>query len=241
MKRNWIRLPLEGACNVRELGGVPAADGGQTQWHRFLRSDNLRNLTGADVRKLLDYGVVAVIDLRSRAEVAKHPDCEEIISQVEYWNIPFLEEDLSPEGQAEAKDQLSGLSNLYLGLLKRRTVIKELFERIADAPDGCVLFHCAVGKDRTGVLAMLLLMLAGADKQDCQTNYMQSFINLTRKEWFRQVIESDYSDLICSDADFIEAAYDYVAGQENGIDGFLRDCQIDPDCIAKVRRRILDK
>lgn len=239
MKRNWIRLPLQGACNVRDLGGLPTADGRQTQWHRFLRSDNLHELTDDDMEKLKAYGVKMVIDLRSRAEAEKHPDRAEILSWVEYHNIPFLEEDLSPEGQAAAKEKLTGLSQLYLGLLKRKPVIKELFERIAEVQDGCVLFHCAVGKDRTGVLAMLLLMLAGVDRQDCQANYMQSFVNLTRKEWFRHIKESALNELIRSDAEFITAAYDYVADFAGGIDGFLMDCEISPECIAEVRGRIL--
>ncbi|MGL5438048.1 MAG: tyrosine-protein phosphatase [Lachnospiraceae bacterium] len=239
MKRNWIRLPLKGACNVRELGGLPAMKGGQTQWHQFLRADNLHELTEDDVEMLLEYGVSMVIDLRSRAEMEKNPDHIGVIGRVVYCNVPFLEEDLSPEGQAAEKERLADLSNLYLRLLKRKTVIKDLFTCIAGAPDGCVLFHCAVGKDRTGVLALLLLMLAGVDRQDCQTNYMQSFTNLTRKEWFCHIKESEFNNLIRSDAEYIEAAYDYVAGYEGGIDGFLEDCGIAAECIARVRSRIL--
>ena len=63
----WARLPLEGACNVRELGGYPTASGAMTQYHRFLRSDSLGSLTPADERFLHDYGVRAVIDLRDQA------------------------------------------------------------------------------------------------------------------------------------------------------------------------------
>lgn len=240
MKRNWIRLPLAGACNVRELGGLPAMNGGQTQWHRFLRSDHLMELTEDDIRMLVGYGVRTVIDLRSGAEAEKEPDHPGLLGQVDYFSIPFLEEDLSPAGQAFAAERLSNLSNLYLGLLKRKAVIKELFECIAGARDGCVLFHCAVGKDRTGVLALLLLMLAGADRQDCVTNYIQSFTNLTRKEEFRQIKESEYYHLVRSDAEYIEAAYEYVSNFAGGIDGFLSDCQISVECIAKVRSRILD-
>lgn len=240
MKRNWIRLPLDGAYNVRELGGLPAKDGTQTAWHRFLRADHLEELTGRDAEMLLAYGVRTVIDLRSPSETAEHPDYAGLLTRVEYHNIPFLEQDLSPQGQAWEKEHLVDLSTLYLSLLKRHSIIKTVLETIAAAPDGCILFHCAVGKDRTGVLALLLLMLAGVDKQDCQTNYMQSFTNLTRRELFRQMKDSEYGILVQSDADYIAAAYDYVAARDQGIDGFLKECGISAGCIAGVRRRILE-
>lgn len=238
MKRNWIRLPLEGACNVRELGGYSTMDGMQTGWHRFLRSDNLSGLTETDVAKLLEYGVSTVIDLRSKSEIIKHPDHAGLLTQVQYLGIPFLEEDLSPEGQEQLRGKNIDYSDLYLALLRRSQIIKELFEQIAAAPKGCVLFHCAVGKDRTGVLAMLLLALAGVDKQDCQTNYMQSFVNLNRKEEFRQLNDTEYSGLLRSDPEFIEAAYDIVTGYSGGIEGFLQSCGISAECIVTVRRRI---
>ena len=240
MKRYWIRLPLDGAHNVRELGGLPAKDGRQTAWHRFLRADSLEELTDRDAEMLLEYGVRTVIDLRSPSETMQHPDYAGLLTRVKYHNIPFLEQDLSPEGQAWAKDQLADLSSLYLSLLKRKNIVKAILEQMAAAPDGCVLFHCAVGKDRTGVMAMLLLMLGGVDKQDCQTNYMQSFTNLTRREIFRRLKESEYARMVQSDVDYIEAAYDYVAAWDHGIDGFLTDCRISADCISDIRRRVLE-
>lgn len=240
MKRNWIRLPLDGAHNVRELGGLPAKGGRQTAWHRFLRADSLEELTDRDTELLLGYGVNTVIDLRSPSETVQHPDYAGLLARVEYHNIPFMEQDLSPEGQAWAKEQLADLSSLYISLLKRKNIVKAVLEQIAAAGDGCLLFHCAVGKDRTGVLALLLLMLAGVDKQDCQTNYMQSFTNLTRREVFRKLKDSEYAKMVQSDVEYIEAAYDYVMAWDQGIDGFLKDCRITADCIADIRCRMLE-
>lgn len=240
MNRNWIRLPLEGAHNVRDMGGLPVKGGGQTAWHRFLRSDFLTDLTKADVELLLDYGVTTIIDLRSFAEVEKEPDSPLLCKQVKYYAIPFMQEDLSPEGQSQNKRKILNLSELYVFLLEQKAVIKQLFECIEDAPNGCILFHCTAGKDRTGVLAMLLLMLSGTDKQDCQTNYMQSFINLSRKEKFMKIKNSEYNSLIMSEPDSLEAAYDIVAGWNGGIEGFLKDCGITAECIARVKARCIE-
>ena len=65
----WI--DLDGAVNVRDVGGLPAADGGQTVPGRLLRADNLQELSPADVTRLVrDFGLTTVIDLRSSAELA---------------------------------------------------------------------------------------------------------------------------------------------------------------------------
>lgn len=240
MIQNWIRLPLEGAHNVRELGGLPAMEGRQTAWHRFLRADQLSNLTEADSEMLRSYGVSTVIDLRSLSETLNHPDNPKFIETVDYYHIPFMEKDLSPQGQANITQTLQSLGSLYLSLLKRKSVIAQLFEHIAFAPEGCVLFHCTAGKDRTGVLALLLLMLAGVDRQDCQTNYMQSFTNLTRNELFIKISDRGYHSLVRSDPEDIAVPYDYIAAFPQGILGFLADCGVKEDCIQRVRRRCLD-
>ena len=58
------RLEIQGAHNVRDLGGYRTRDGGRTRWGRFLRADTLHLLTPGAQTLLLDYGVGTVIDLR---------------------------------------------------------------------------------------------------------------------------------------------------------------------------------
>lgn len=239
MGKNWIRLPLDGAYNVRELGGLPAMGGEQTAWHAFLRSDQLSELTDRDIEMLLDYGVRTVIDLRSDSETGESPDRPKLLSCVRYSHIPFIEIDISPEGQAKTIESLRDLGNLYLSLLGRRDVVRQLFMEIEQAPEGCILFHCTAGKDRTGVLSLLLLMLAGVDRQDCETNYMQSFINLTRNPEFMYLSENGYHGLVRSDAGDIDRAYEHIASYFGGIRGFLRDCGISDSCMDQVRARCL--
>lgn len=212
-------------------------DGRQTGWHGFLRGDQLSDLTDRDIEILLDYGVKTVMDLRSASETAKRPDHPDLLNRVRYCHIPFLEEDLSPQGQADMKEALQDLSGLYLSLLKRKTVIRQIFLEIQSAPQGCILFHCTAGKDRTGVLSLLLLMLAGANRQDCQTNYMQSFTNLTRNEIFTRLSEKGYYHLVRSEADDIMPSYDYIASFPQGILGFLHDCGVPASCVEQVRLR----
>lgn len=73
-EKNWVRLPLVFASNVRELGGYPVEEGGQTAYHRFLRADDISELSESDIQFLLRYGVTSVLDLRSDGEVCRKPD-----------------------------------------------------------------------------------------------------------------------------------------------------------------------
>ena len=78
MKRNpnlnYTRLPMEKAYNVRELGGYATKKGLITMHHQFLRSENLTDITEEDKEFLIEYGLSAIVDLRSREEALIYPN-----------------------------------------------------------------------------------------------------------------------------------------------------------------------
>ena len=242
-QKNWVRLPLEMAHNVRELGGYPVQGGGQTAYHRFLRADDLSTLTDNDIAFLRAYGVSMVIDLRSDDEAQKAPDRLDGAEGIAYVRIPFLGRDLSDTVQASEADIALGLGTLYAGMLENKAVVKEIFEAIEKAPEGCVLFHCTAGKDRTGVLAMLLMSLAGADKQDCITSYEQSYINLSRKAGFEQMIQAaalaKYEALMYSLPETMASCYDQMIQKYGSAADYLRGCGLSERLLESIRRRVL--
>lgn len=185
----WQRLPLEGLANARELGGYPRSDGGQTLWRRFIRSDALADATPADIEFLRNYGVRAVLDMRGEKEAEGRPDVS-LGPDVVTANIsPFKVNMASTDMQATMP-----ATWVYDCIFENREAWRGIFAFIADAPEGCVLFHCSVGKDRTGILAALLLMLAGCDRWDAFASYVPSRVNIMRLPFFRP-----YWDKICSD------------------------------------------
>ncbi len=238
-EQSWVRLPLENAYNVRELGGVPLAGGGQTAWRRFLRADDMDRLSQNDIDFLLDYGVCTVIDLRSASEVAEKPDKLALRPEIQYYHIPMMEQDLSPEGQLQLAKSWE-LSGMYVELVKRQDTVAQIFAAIGREEDGCVLFHCAGGKDRTGILGMLLLMLAGADYQDCQASYMQSCIHLSRNADFgpNSAVAQTFAHLLNSHAENIAPAYQHVQRHPNGIEGYLQACGVETDTIRRIKDRL---
>lgn len=240
----WKRLPLYGAQNVRDLGGYPTINGGRTRYRRFLRADGLGRLSAWDVRYLHSYGVRAVIDLRDESEVQQMPDVS-LGRDVTYVNIPLLGFNAADVERIErliAADEFS-MDDVYKSILENYEGVRACFKFIAEAPKGCVLFHCAVGKDRTGVLAMLLLSLAGVDKWDIVADYSQSWAHLMRDEAFREdwLNESGnaFRDGMTSDPKTIEFALDLLEMEHGSVEDYLLECGVPDEDVAAVRQRLL--
>lgn len=180
---NWQRLPLEGACNVRDLGGYPVGIR-QTKWHAFLRGDNLSHLTEDDEQFLYDYGVRTVIDLRSDEEVKHEPDQLVTRPDLSFIHVALGQTDYSDtevlnELQKKALSQGFKIESVYDDIFDNTKALRAIFRSIAMEPeDTAILFHCNAGKDRSGIIAMLLLMLAGVSHEDCIGNYILSYSNI---------------------------------------------------------------
>ena len=243
-ERNWVRLPLTGANNVRELGGYPVLGGGQTAYHRFLRSDGLGMLTRKDVEFLRGYGISTVIDLRDMHEVKRSPNVD-LGEGVVTHHIPLLGVNLadSEEIKRHLGEEELDMRGLYYLMLENGDGVRACFEAIAGASDGCVLFHCAVGKDRTGMLALLLLSLAGVDRFDIISNYMQSRIHLMRDEAYAEGWADPNKEMFHSALDsppeMAEYVLDLIESEHGGIVRYLMDCGVGDKVIDAVYERLV--
>jgi len=185
--RRWI--PLEGAANARDVGGVPLAGGGAVPAGRLLRADNLQDLTERDVALLVsELGLRAVIDLRTGVEVAREgpgPLTRRPEVIVEHRSLypetggqtDFDLETISPWGRLERHPTDADESptvQAYLGYLRRRPdSVVAAIRTIATPPDGgAVLVHCAAGKDRTGVVLALALDAVGVRREEVVADYL---------------------------------------------------------------------
>ena len=171
------QLPLARVRNVRDLGGCAyrAEDGsqGETAYGIFLRGPSLRKLTPGDYEYLQEYGegLKCVVDLRSDFEVGHWPDpYARGRDGVAYVHVQMLDQLNSGKFRDALPDRMS---TVYKGLLDNHaSSIRRVMESIdAFGQDGCTLFHCRAGKDRTGVVAMLLLGLAGVSDEDIVADY----------------------------------------------------------------------
>ncbi|MEU5883862.1 tyrosine-protein phosphatase [Spirillospora sp. NPDC047279] len=196
-RSRWI--DLDGAVNVRDLGGLPTTDGGTTRRGRVLRSDNLQDLTVADIRTLVDdYELRDVIDLRSEAEVRlEGPGPLTRTPSVTVHGLSLFAEggrytDVAADQPAEGTDGIDIDKVLpwqtrpdnapaqdrpishYLGYLEDRpdSIVAAL--RVMTRPTGSALVHCAAGKDRTGVVCAFALDVAGVTREAVVADYAQT-------------------------------------------------------------------
>ena len=234
----YTRLPLEGAYNVRELGGQPCP-GGATNFGAFLRGDDLSHLTETDIAFLLEYGLVAVIDLRSAGElaVAKDPFAQD--ARVNYANISFMGENVSTAA-ADIPMEENYLQQAYLGMLETaQAEIVAAFTFIAAQKPGCVLFHCTGGKDRTGVLAALLLGLAGVAEEDILANYQTTYTFLRRNKELVGGANGYPESVMYSLPAYMEPALALIKEKYGTTENYLLTAGASPEVLASVKARLV--
>jgi protein-tyrosine phosphatase len=240
-------IVLNGVCNLRDLGGYPVADGGRIRWGRVLRSDSLHDLHDSGIDALIEAGLTRVIDLRDASEIAYQPNPFHSHRSVRYTHLPlFAHLDLHAH-IARLADVDDILLELYCEVLtQRQAVLSEALSAIADAGPGAVLFHCTVGKDRTGVLAAILLAAVGASTEDIVADYALTTgridgirQNMLEKLSASGVDRKSFSALFSSDPSTMRSMFDFLDSRYGGIDAYLH--ALDPDwrLRKKLRERML--
>jgi protein tyrosine/serine phosphatase len=181
----WIEL--DGAANVRDLGGLTTTDGAAIRAGTLLRSDNLQDLTPRDIKLLTgEHGVRNVIDLRSQFEVDKEgpgPLTREPAVTIHHFSL-MPESGRATDVAADTVDTdrvLPWRENYRTGT-EHQPVIGHYLGYLSTRPDSIVaalrvvatgpaIIHCAAGKDRTGVVIALALHVAGVTREQIVTDY----------------------------------------------------------------------
>ena len=117
MKNKYIRLPLKGTYNTRELGGFVSSDKQITAFGRFLRSDRLDGLKDEDIKFLKAYGLTTVIDLRSKSECQMMEDQPIIKAGFNYRHLPLMREEDYLKAMEDPKTY-SSAANDYIGIIE---------------------------------------------------------------------------------------------------------------------------
>ncbi|MDX6426474.1 MAG: protein-tyrosine phosphatase [Gaiellaceae bacterium] len=170
-------LDWDGCVNVRDLGGFTTPSG-TTAFGVLVRADNARKLTPAGWRAASEYGIRTVLDLRSDPECAADPPAHPGFAHRRISLFDHFDGDAAYRAdllaRAASLDNAEKHRLLYREALELDTArFAEAVGVLADA-DGAVLFHCAGGKDRTGVLTALLLRLAGVPLEEVEADYVAS-------------------------------------------------------------------
>ena len=150
-------LVWDGCVNVRDLGGLPLAGGGETRFDVLVRADSVTRLTERGWRALYDYGVRTAVDLRRDDELVDDPLHA---SSIAVTRVPVL-----PWDRAHPTDKRPSLRDGYLALLAAcRAEFGRAVAALA-AADGPAVVYCQGGRDRTGLVVALVLALAGVEAE----------------------------------------------------------------------------
>jgi protein-tyrosine phosphatase len=238
-------VPLHGASNFRDLGGLPTASGRTTAWRRVFRSDTLQELTEHDVKTLLgEIGLAAVIDLRTSREIRNEGRGPLEGEAVAYYHLPFIA-DLEVQDEVPDAVERDILADYRHMLENAGHLIAEAVHTIA-ASDGPVVFHCAAGKDRTGILAALVESIVGVPRDVIVGDYEltnqvieQICERLARFDTYLNVRANPWTTFRCK-PDVMGDFLDLLEVEHGGVEGWARAAGLHDADLTSLRNLLVE-
>jgi protein-tyrosine phosphatase len=186
-------IPFDGTENFRDLGGHPTRFGVSTRWGTLFRSDGLQALSEADVERYRTLGIRVVYDLRRDSERVSRPN--RVPSEAHCMMTPVDALGEVAAVRTEVRDRRGGeqmLRAMYAQMAAHSTpVIAGVLTGIADAERLPAVFHCHAGKDRTGLIAALVLEAVGVDRETVLDDYEVSrVLHQDNPQSFTMLVES---------------------------------------------------
>ncbi len=239
-------IELEGCLNFRDLGGYPTADGGSLAWRRIYRSDGLHRLTTTDVARIRDeLRVTDLIDLRSSAELAADGRGPLENEPLAFHHVPLFDGATGAASFGAGPEEMT-LADRYLGLAEvAKQAIARVITIVAEA-DGGAVYHCAAGKDRTGVISAILLSALGvsdelivADYALTQRNLDAIVARLSESEGYRTMLDALPPDTLHAEPQTMVSLLEQLCARYGSVEGYLESASVGADVLAQLRSRAL--
>ncbi|HUD94494.1 tyrosine-protein phosphatase [Sphingobium sp.] len=248
-------VPLEGGHNFRDLGGYPTMDGRTVARGLIYRSGTMAELSDGDHAMLDAIGLKVICDFRSSQERDRRPSRLPAMASYEIWardhhssagDVTFA---LQTPGATADTARLHILEAYRDLAYEQAPSYRELFRRIVDGPLPLV-FHCAAGKDRTGIAAALLLDLLGVERAIIMQDYALTDrffargCELVAKDPFgaklKGIDPQIWEPIMRADPSYLAAMFDTLEQRHGSARGFLKEelDLSDADC-ATIRTRLL--
>ena len=239
------RIVLEGCLNFRDLGGYPTADDGRVRWRQVFRSDALHALTPTDVACLREeIGLATVVDLRSTAELRADGDGPLLRESVVHHHVPLF------DGEAIRPDERATLVTLadryWLMAEFAKEKIARVLTTIAAAP-GPAVYHCAAGKDRTGVISAVLLGILGVPDDVIVADYVATKDNLDAiierlmaTKSYQTVLSNLPPDTLHAEAETMSTFLERIRTTYGDLGGYARAAGVSLGAIDELRTRLVE-
>jgi protein-tyrosine phosphatase len=244
--RTVRRLAWDGSVNVRDLGGLPTEDGGETRFGRIVRADSVRQLSDAGWKALVEYGTSRIVDLRWDEELETDPPRE---LPVEIVHVPLFgsrsDMDEINERVADLEHPVESRRATYLECLRRfRANFAAAIDAVAEAPEGAVVVHCAGGVDRTGLVSALILRLAGVGREEIAADYALSGDNWAPfiEEWIGAAQTEQDRDLrrllAVIPAEAMVGTLETLETEHGSVRGYLREAGVSEPSLDRIVARL---
>jgi protein-tyrosine phosphatase len=259
-------IPLQGATNFRDFGGYAAKGGHTVKWRRLFRSDRLSDLTADDYAALNGHGIRSVYDLRRDSETALAPTNWLGEAPPSLIRSPLFGDDAGlntfqrimadDAARHDGERARNVMVNMYVRMVTEPSPLAafgRIFSRLGEADAFPALFHCAAGKDRTGVTCALLLGVLGVDRDDVTADFLLTSryfdADGALKRRVGQVVadsefgfwsEEALKPIFRVEPAYINAALDLVEAA-GGTEAFLIEkAGVAPETLDHLRRELLD-
>lgn len=226
-------VALEAVHNFRDLGGYPSSFGGTargsvTRWNALYRADGLHRLTEGDIDVLRARGLRTVVDLRSHRELEEHGTFPHHRYEVAFTHFPVIDTTWQIEDLSAAGSDHDFLVWAYTAMLAEGDVrFAAAFEQLAQPGALPAVFHCAAGKDRTGILAALVLGSLGVQRDYIVGDYGLTAAGMERmREWAQREFPEAATRMADTPSAFLLAlpeAMDEVLGELIAAHGSIRE------------------
>lgn len=252
-------LSFENIQNARDLGGLRTADRCVIRPGLLIRSANLAEASPADVAALADqHHLARILDLRTGAEKQEKPDAA--VPGAVYCPLPIFDESvlgISHEKQSRSTASVPRLEDLYRWIVSdgqcrenlgkaARTIMEHDFSK------GAVLWHCTEGKDRCGLLTVVLLSALGVDRTQITADYLlTNRVNSPKAEQYYQGMlaagkseqeAAAIRDVFLAKESYLDAAFDAIDRQYKDMAAFLKvGLEIPEGTAARFRKLVLDR
>jgi protein-tyrosine phosphatase len=235
-------LPFEVVFNFRDLGGYATADGRAVKWRTVFRADGVHRLSADDLAPL---GVRTVLDLRTHDELERGRFTHDSIA---HHHLPIIHTPWTEQSFDGEVDAVTFLADRYIDMLDEgRESIARALHIMSDESALPLVFHCAAGKDRTGVVAAILLSVLGVQDDDIADDYSLSRLGMGRfKEWIIETFP-DWADSMTRQPDAFldapaEAMHLFLERMRHGfgsVDAYVRGLGVGDDTLDAVRENLL--
>jgi len=226
------RSLLQSTANTRELGGIRTCDGRITNDRVFWRSDVPVRPTDSDIKKLRNEHITAIIDMRTVEETERTPNLLADTEEFEYYHFPITEGSGVPE-------RLEAVPYSYMDIALAENM-PEIIKVMAESRSG-VLFHCTAGKDRTGVLSAIILMICGADRETIVSDYVLSReYNRTKLENFLSAHPEIDRNIVLANEKSMNGFISLFTERFATVEAYLEHIGADTGYADMIRKKLTD-